>query len=254
MGLLCQFTPEELGWPRVITEYAMDGTPIEEEVDYSKACNVFVSTFMSVSRSTVPVDTGYLYSTLNAGTDGWNVSASTECEYAEHVEYGTWKQAAQPYFEPAVDEAYDLFCVEASAAVEDAQWLVSLELESINSSYKGMEASANYLAMTMGVGPAARMGGGPGPSGWVGAWGGGLLDWGFATGDAIFGTMSIGGTITGAALGGLMMFLTFPIALGLYGITGGAWQDQTGPRGGRASYNSDDSAYAGYEAPEIQII
>ena len=75
------------------------------QVDYGPAIDAFQETFMSVSESLVPVDTGYLKSTLSASSSGTLLIAEASAEYAEYVEYGTWKMAAQPYFEPAFQEA-----------------------------------------------------------------------------------------------------------------------------------------------------
>ena len=73
--------------------------------DYSKGCEVFVDTFISVATTLVPVDTGYLQSTITADTDGTFCECEAYAEYAQYVEYGTWKMGAQPYFEPALEEA-----------------------------------------------------------------------------------------------------------------------------------------------------
>lgn len=72
--------------------------------DYTQGCAIFVDTFLRVSQELVPVDTGYLRSTLEADYDDTSCEAWTYCEYAEYQEYGTWKMPAQPYFEQAVLE------------------------------------------------------------------------------------------------------------------------------------------------------
>lgn len=86
------------GFPTVTPYY---GIP----VDYSAAISAFCDTFMSKSTELVPVDTGYLRSTINASGSGTLITADVDAEYAEYVEYGTWKMSAQPYFEPAFAEA-----------------------------------------------------------------------------------------------------------------------------------------------------
>ena len=83
-------------------------------VNYSGACSIFVETFMEVAKELVPVDTGYLRSTIDAGTDGFSFCyAEATAEYAQYVEYGTWCMDAQPYFEIALEEACQAAGIEA---------------------------------------------------------------------------------------------------------------------------------------------
>lgn len=99
MGLLCEFDVcGDFGFLEQTNEFGI--VP-----DYSEGCQVFCETFLRVSRRLVPVDTGYLRSTLDAGGGDTYCYAETDCEYAQYVEYGTWKQSAQPYFEPAIEAA-----------------------------------------------------------------------------------------------------------------------------------------------------
>lgn len=131
MGLLAEFHPSDLGFPQSARVSVM-GITVEEEVDYSWACEAFVSAFITYSTEFVPVDTGYLQSTLDAYYDGdFSCTAITECEYAEYVEYGTWKQDAQPYFEPALEEAMYEFMVEAQLAYEEAYYYAEMEAEAL---------------------------------------------------------------------------------------------------------------------------
>lgn len=100
MGLYVEFSVYDLGF--------IESTPnLGISPPYSEGCNVFVDTFLTVANELVPVDTGFLRSTLEADTDGFSCSAGTDCEYAEFVEYGTWCCGAQPYFEPAIEAAID---------------------------------------------------------------------------------------------------------------------------------------------------
>ena len=99
MGLYCEFD--------IINDYGfIESTDILEiRPDYSAGCEAFMNTFLEQARILVPVDTGYLRSTLAAGwADTW-CYAETQCEYAQYPEYGTWCQTAQPYFEPAIQAA-----------------------------------------------------------------------------------------------------------------------------------------------------
>lgn len=99
MGLLVEFdVVNDFGYIEATEEYGI--IP-----DYSQGCEVFVKTFLKVARELVPVDTGYLKYSLRAECDDTYCCAETNCEYAQYPEYGTWCQAAQPYFTPALEEA-----------------------------------------------------------------------------------------------------------------------------------------------------
>lgn len=101
-------------------------------VNYSAACSIFVETFMEVAKELVPVDTGYLRSTIDAGTDGFSFCyAEATAEYAQYVEYGTWCMEAQPYFELALEEACQAAGIEAQAAVNDAQQTLEVILQNM---------------------------------------------------------------------------------------------------------------------------
>ena len=74
-------------------------------IDYTEAITVFSETFMKVSQEMVPVDTGYLRSSLRSYGRGMTVEAEATADYAQYVEYGTWCCPAQPYFNPAIEAA-----------------------------------------------------------------------------------------------------------------------------------------------------
>lgn len=99
MGLFVEFdVVEDFGYLDMTEEYAI--VP-----DYSEGCMVFADTFLQVAQALVPVDTGYLRSTLTAEGDDTYCCAETDCDYAQYPEFGTWCQAEQPYFRPALEEA-----------------------------------------------------------------------------------------------------------------------------------------------------
>lgn len=75
--------------------------------DYSEGCAVFVDTFLAVATDLVPVDTGALRDSIIADTDGEYIECEAGMDYAQYVEYGTYKMAAQPYFEPALEAALE---------------------------------------------------------------------------------------------------------------------------------------------------
>ena len=106
--------------------------------DYSEGCRVFVETFLEIAEELVPVDTGYLSSTLTAEDDDTYCYAETECDYAQYPEFGTWCQEAQPYFSPALEEAIEAakpYWDEAEKeAIEEEQQLKQAKLDSMRES------------------------------------------------------------------------------------------------------------------------
>lgn len=120
--------------------------------DYSDGCQVFIQSFIRNSTLLVPVDTGYLRSTLTAGGSDTYCYAETDCEYAQYPEYGTWCQAAQPYFEPALERALAEAAPYWDAAQEEAQ----MEEEELRMEEEAEEAEE---AATMNTGSKTSQGG-----------------------------------------------------------------------------------------------
>lgn len=90
-------------------------------VDYTEACEAFVEEFLKIANKLVPVDTGYLRSTIDAGHWGDGFWCEATADYAEYVEYGTSNMDAQPYFEPALQMAFEIAAAMAGEAVGEAQ-------------------------------------------------------------------------------------------------------------------------------------
>lgn len=87
--------------------YEEDGTyDYEYAPDYSLGNQIFADSFVSRAQSLVPVDTGFLMSSIDAYADDYGIECYAKADYAEYVEYGTYKMDAQPYFEPALNYAY----------------------------------------------------------------------------------------------------------------------------------------------------
>lgn len=102
MGLYCTIDlASDWGFPNRTPKL---GLPI----DYTSAINAFSDTFMRISREEVPVNTGYLKSSLSCSGSGMIINAEAKAEYAQYVEYGTWRCPAQPYFYPAIASASDV--------------------------------------------------------------------------------------------------------------------------------------------------
>lgn len=161
-------------------------------VDYSGACAIFVDTFLRVAHELVPVDTGYLKSTIDAGTDGMSYCyAEATADYAQYVEYGTWCMDAQPYFEIALAEACHESGLAAQEAHDAAQELLEGLLESL------MEAAM------------AAAGAGPGGMGG-----------------------SFGSFLGGLALTMVLFAVLFPVLVNLYAIADTLFNGGQGPSGG----------------------
>ena len=130
MGLRANINAMDQGFPMTA-----DVGDISIPVDYSEAAEVFKAVFLDVARELVPVRTGYLKSTIAAEIGEANIGEVTveaSAEYAQYVEFGTYRQMAQPYFVPAIEaaleewglaaqEAYDQALKEAQAAYEEEQ-------------------------------------------------------------------------------------------------------------------------------------
>lgn len=57
----------------------------------------------ATAKVNAPVDTGTLENSISADIDGLTAEVSATTNYADYVEYGTSRMAAQPYMGPAFD-------------------------------------------------------------------------------------------------------------------------------------------------------
>ena len=62
----------------------------------------------NIARSLVPVDTGYLQSTIYHALKEMGIELGATADYAEYVEFGTSRSRAQPYIRPAFDACREL--------------------------------------------------------------------------------------------------------------------------------------------------
>ena len=101
MGLIFEMSVYDLG-------YIENTQDIELYPNYEEGCRVFCDTFLEEARARCPVRTGYLRSTISADyTSTYDIICEAEADYAQYVEYGTSRQSAQPYFEPALQIALE---------------------------------------------------------------------------------------------------------------------------------------------------
>ena len=136
MGLYCEY--DILDNPAFNAEVSAEimeadefGNPVPTgefetmEVDYSSALDSACAKFEEVAHQLVPVDTGYLRSSIWADNDGYSmVFFYAEADYAQYVEFGTLKMPAQEYFRPAVEAALDVLLSEAKTAQAEATEMV----------------------------------------------------------------------------------------------------------------------------------
>ena len=148
MGLIAVITGDDLELPTELSGTAIvpvdsdangeddvawnnETTDVTVQVDYSDAFAAFADAFYSIATDLVPVDTGYLQSTILAFSDDWSITAQADAEYAQYVEFGTWKMAAQPYFIPALNQAWDEAAPLFEQALANAQQDLQNEIAAI---------------------------------------------------------------------------------------------------------------------------
>ena len=135
MGLLAEFTMDDLGYAESTDELGVD-------IDYDYGCSVFVDVFLQEAMSTVPEDTGRLKGSIQASSDGDGCTCEADCEYAEYVEYGTCYMEGQPYFEPALAAALDAATPLWDEAVEEAMEEEAELLEEIENAERALAERA----------------------------------------------------------------------------------------------------------------
>ena len=131
MGLRANINAMDQGFPMTA-----DVGDISVPVDYSEAAEVFKAVFLDVARELVPVRTGYLKSTIAAEIGEASigeVTAEASAEYAQYVEFGTYRQMAQPYFIPAIEAALEEWGLAAQKAYDEA-------LEEAQAAYEAEQA------------------------------------------------------------------------------------------------------------------
>lgn len=131
MGLRANINAMDQGFPMTA-----DVGDISIPVDYGEAAEVFKAVFLDVARELVPVRTGYLKSTIAAEIGEASigeVTAEASAEYAQYVEFGTYRQMAQPYFIPAIEAALEEWGLAAQKAYEEA-------LEEAQAAYEAEQA------------------------------------------------------------------------------------------------------------------
>lgn len=76
----------------------------ENAYSVEEAYQAFSNAFHDTINALCPVRTGFLRSTCDCIFLGDSILCVADAEYAQYVEYGTSRMAAQPYFEPAIED------------------------------------------------------------------------------------------------------------------------------------------------------
>lgn len=156
MGLQAYISAE--GFPQEVSvSLHLSGgfaTTVSVPVDYSPALEAAQEAFMEVATALVPVDTGYLRSSIHAEIAGLDLEMFADAEYAGYVEYGTWKMAAQPYFEPAGEAARAAFSAAAQLCLQQAYAEISDIVGGFNmngGAISALQAQVGGAAMSSGA-------------------------------------------------------------------------------------------------------
>ena len=150
MGLRVNINAMDQGFP--MTANVGD---ISIPVDYSEAAEVFKTMFLDVARELVPVRTGYLKSTIAAEIGEariGEVTAEASAEYAQYVEFGTYRQMAQPYFIPAIEAALEEWGLAAQKAYEEALEEAQAAYEAEQAQQQSQEAGGSPAGAPVGGG------------------------------------------------------------------------------------------------------
>lgn len=77
-------------------------------INYAGVGELFVDITTQLAQSVCPVDTGFLKSSIGGRGEDRTGTVQATAEYAQYVEYGTWKMEAQPYFTSAVEQGAEI--------------------------------------------------------------------------------------------------------------------------------------------------
>lgn len=76
-----------------------------KRINYDGVGEAFGKIAQELAQGICPVDTGFLKSSIEGSGKDTTGEIEATAEYAQYVEYGTWKMSAQPYFTPAVEQS-----------------------------------------------------------------------------------------------------------------------------------------------------
>lgn len=123
---------------------------LKSEINYDGVGEIFATVAEEAARSQCPVDTGFLLSTIDSYFGGIDATMVASAEYAQYVEYGTWKMGAREFFTPAVING----CVAAfnyagqiymQALQEEAEYLEEINFDATQEIDDGIEMLPQIL-------------------------------------------------------------------------------------------------------------
>ena len=125
--------------------FPKDTPTLHLPIEYEGVGEMFGMVAQEIATAYCPVDTGFLQSSIHG--DGSDTDGKVEAlaEYAQYVEYGTWKMAAQPYFTPAVEYGAVLAFQRAAQIYQE---MIRQEQEIIKA-MEGMESSITQMEVAM---------------------------------------------------------------------------------------------------------
>jgi HK97 gp10 family phage protein len=102
-----------------VDDAALKETEAQLMARLTRAVYATAAAIEASAKQRAPVDTGFLRSSIQARPVGpAEAEVSVGAEYGAHVEYGTRRQAAQPYLTPAVEGERQRFEARVKKAVE----------------------------------------------------------------------------------------------------------------------------------------
>lgn len=131
--------PEKTSWT---------GKPI----NYDGVGEAFGKIAQELAQGICPVDTGFLKSSIKGSGKDTTGEIEATAEYAQYVEYGTWKMSAQPYFTPAVKESAIYAFQLASMIYQNALEEEAEEMEQIVNGQANEFRSLDGISATPGSG------------------------------------------------------------------------------------------------------
>lgn len=132
--------------------YSDCGVSTIGSIDISGGCaamaDAFSEAFMSSISSLTPVRTGYLVSSIYTNNGGIEVECNAGADYAQYVEYGTYKMYAQPYFEPSIEAGIDAARAAGESAIQEMNNALCDELAvAFDDTLAGIEFGTIYALM-----------------------------------------------------------------------------------------------------------